>query len=125
MHGAWQLTWARISEHIKRVHLRSDKQCHNCGARYGSKPAESKSSHARSCTKIWSPHEPPLLTEEQHRVLESLSVRASGQSLDYKYRHKLLMKLFPGQEEWAKRVEICTSSPVCQDKHQCDLRTTS
>ncbi|KAF6802716.1 hypothetical protein CSOJ01_11389 [Colletotrichum sojae] len=96
----------KLIEHIKRVHLRSDKQCHNCGARYGSKPAESKSSHARSCTKIWSPHEPPLLTEEQHRVLESLSVRASGQSLDYKYRHKLLMKLFPGQEEWAKRVEI-------------------
>ncbi|KAL0938483.1 uncharacterized protein CTRU02_205093 [Colletotrichum truncatum] len=96
----------KLIEHIKRVHLRSDKQCHNCGARYGSKPAESKSSHARSCTKIWSPHEPPLLTEEQHRVLENLSVRASGQTLDYKYRHKLLMKLFPGQEEWAKRVEI-------------------
>ncbi|KAE9574566.1 hypothetical protein CGMCC3_g9221 [Colletotrichum fructicola] len=96
----------KLIEHIKRVHLRSDKQCHNCGARYGSKPAESKSSHARNCTKIWSPYEPPLLTEDQHRVLENLSVRATGQSLDYKYRHKLLMKLFPGQEEWAKRVEI-------------------
>ncbi|OLN96229.1 hypothetical protein CCHL11_04470 [Colletotrichum chlorophyti] len=96
----------KLIEHIKRVHLRSDKQCHNCGTRLGSKPAESKSSHSRSCTKTWSPHEPPLLTEEQQRVLDNLSVRASGQSLDYKYRHKLLMKLYPGQEEWAKKVDI-------------------
>ncbi|TEA10822.1 hypothetical protein C8034_v008612 [Colletotrichum sidae] len=94
----------KLIEHIKRVHLRSDKQCHHCGARISSK--ETKSSHSRSCSKRWSPHEPPLLTEEQQRVLENLSVRASGQSLDYKYRHKLLMKLFPGQEEWTKRVEI-------------------
>lgn len=97
----------QFSEHIKRVHLRSDKQCHNCGYRFGSKPAESKSSHSRGCTKTWSPHEPPLLSEDQQRVLDGLSVRASGQSLDYKYRHKLLMKLYPGQEEWAKKVEIC------------------
>ncbi|KAJ0161781.1 hypothetical protein CTA2_5610 [Colletotrichum tanaceti] len=96
----------KLIEHIKRVHLRTDKQCHNCGARFSSKPAESKSSHSRSCSKIWSPHEPPLLSEAQHRVLDALSVRASGQSLDYKYRYKLLMKLYPGQEEWAKKVEI-------------------
>ncbi|OHE92568.1 hypothetical protein CORC01_12147 [Colletotrichum orchidophilum] len=96
----------KLIEHIKRVHLRSDKQCHHCGARFGSKPAESKSSHSRSCTKMWSPHEPPLLSEDQQRVLENISVRASGQSLDYKYRHKLLMKLYPGQEDWAKKVEI-------------------
>ncbi|WQF84457.1 hypothetical protein CDEST_09471 [Colletotrichum destructivum] len=96
----------KLIEHIKRVHLRTDKQCHNCGVRFSSKPAESKSSHSRNCTKIWSPHEPPLLSEAQHRVLDALSVRASGQSLDYKYRHKLLMKLYPGQEEWAKKVEI-------------------
>ncbi|KXH25447.1 hypothetical protein CSIM01_09241 [Colletotrichum simmondsii] len=96
----------KLIEHIKRVHLRSDKQCHHCGARFGSKPAESKSSHSRSCTKVWSPHEPPLLSEDQQRVLENISVRASGQSLDYKYRHKLLMKLYPGQEDWAKKVEI-------------------
>ncbi|KAK1958652.1 hypothetical protein LY78DRAFT_369793 [Colletotrichum sublineola] len=96
----------KLIEHIKRVHLRTDKQCHNCGVRFSSKPGESKSSHSRICTKVWSPHEPPLLSESQQRVLDNLSVRASGQSLDYKYRHKLLMKLYPGHEEWAKRVEI-------------------